>query len=66
MGGLDLLGSGGSSLRSSEAGTGLRLMYPPGGQSGRAWPGLQGSSGQAQEVGVELASHGAGTGSAGS
>ena len=38
----------------------------PLGPSARAWPGLQGSKSRAQEVGVEQAGLGAGTGSAGS
>lgn len=65
VGGLDVRGSGGSCLLSPEAGTGLRPKCPRGPERpGLAWPpGLQR---QAQEVGVELAGHGAGTGSSGS
>lgn len=55
---------GGSSLPGPGAGTGLADAPWGAGASGLAWPpGLQS---RAQEVGVERASHGAGTGSAGS
>lgn len=64
MGGLDVPGSGGSSVPSSGAGTGLGLTCPWGPERpGLAWPpGLQR---RAQEVGVEQPAAGRGQGALG-
>lgn len=65
VGGLHVLGSGGSNLPSPGPGTGLGLTCPRG-PSGRAWPGLQGSSARLRKWEWSKPAFGAGTGSSGS
>lgn len=65
VGGLQVLGSGGSNLLSPGPGTGLGLTCPRG-PSGRAWPGLQGSSARLRKWEWSEPAFGAGTGSSGS
>lgn len=65
VGGLHVLGSGEGSLLSPGPGTGLGLTRPRG-PSGRAWPGLQGSSAGLRKWEWSEPACGAGTGSSGS